>query len=235
MDPEDNIPICDVFAGDEAFWTELYTGPSASYIRASYNLSKESEESKLLKCRITLANRTQEEIDSTYEAKSVASKRVWKEQRDKIIETQNAGKRSRPPEAVESMKKQMSESAIAVWEGYTFDQKNTRVSNQYRRSEGPNSPELFLGLYLLKRSPGEWALNGQCQLGVVIGGKVPDVINLRGKKVVIEVFGAFFHQEEEESLRIEHFRTYGYECVVFWEFDCYLEEELDKILEKVGS
>lgn len=45
----------------------------------------------------------------------------------------------------------------------------------------------------------------------------------RGKKV-IEFFGEYYHgekktgrnKEQEEKLRIDHFRKYGFDCLVIW-------------------
>jgi len=34
-----------------------------------------------------------------------------------------------------------------------------------------------------------------------------------------------FIKEEEEEL-VEHYRKYGYDCLVIWEWDCYLWGEL---------
>ena len=32
---EDNVPVCNVFEGDEAFWTEKYTGKSGRRVRGA--------------------------------------------------------------------------------------------------------------------------------------------------------------------------------------------------------
>ena len=217
MDPEDNIPICDVFAGDEAFWTEKYTGPTASKVRGSAQGHE------------TRASMSDEMKELTFKAKSIASKRVWSEMREEIIEAQNVGKSNMTIEAKQSRSLAMSISAHSVWDGYDFEDKNTRVSNQYRRSEGPNSPELFLGLYLLKRFPGEWIFNGQKQAGFVIAGKVPDYVNINGKKAVAEVFGLHWHPEEDEEEWKALYKSVGYECFVVWEYDVCNEEVLDKM------
>lgn len=266
-----SIPICDVFKGDEAFWTERYSGSKSTNLRARIkayeartpedlkelssklrqghldmsdeakkakseacskakrSMSEEASSNRLETFRKTMASRSPEEIEVTRALTSKESKRVWGEKREEIIEAQNRGKKNRTSEAIESMKKQMSESAIAVWGGYNFDQKNTRVSNQYRRSKGPNSPELFLGIYLGRKFPGEWAFNGQKQAGFVIAGKVPDYVNINGKKAVAEVFGIYWHPEENEETWKALYRSVGYECFVVWEYDVCNEEVLDKI------
>lgn len=74
--------------------------------------------------------------------------------------------------------------------------------------------------------------NGNGKQNIIIGGKIPDYVRMDGKKQVIEVFGTYWHNEEEEEERIEHYRKYGYDCLVIWEWDCYL---WDKLKPKLGS
>lgn len=43
----------------------------------------------------------------------------------------------------------------------------------------------------------------------------PDFIN-REKRKIVEIFGDFFHREEDEKNRINHYKKYGWETVVIW-------------------
>jgi hypothetical protein len=60
-----------------------------------------------------------------------------------------------------------------------------------------------------------------------IDGKNPDFIDKKKRKI-IEYFG-YYHQEEvtgiknekHEKDRIEHFKKFGYSCLVIWEEDLY--------------
>jgi hypothetical protein len=45
---EDNIPVCDVFKGDEAFWTEKYTGESGRRVRGNLKAHEGMPESTKL-------------------------------------------------------------------------------------------------------------------------------------------------------------------------------------------
>lgn len=52
-----------------------------------------------------------------------------------------------------------------------------------------------------------------------INGLCPDFINCNGKKQLIEVFGNYWHQPEDEEQRKRHFARYGFNTLVLWEDD----------------
>ena len=90
-----------------------------------------------------------------------------------------------------------------------------------KKVTSPTGPERWLGWYLEDKYPGEWAYNGNCDLGIIVGGRIPDFVNVNGLKVVIEVFGYYWHKPEDEEKKIKHYKKFGYECIVIWEYDCY--------------
>lgn len=51
----------------------------------------------------------------------------------------------------------------------------------------------------------------------IIGHKNPDFININGKKQLIELFGAWWHEEDEVDKRIEYFKQYGFSTLIIWE------------------
>ena len=84
-------------------------------------------------------------------------------------------------------------------------------------------PEREVEFYLNLHYPGEWLYNGSGR-GVeetVIGGRIPDFINVNGKKAVIEVFGEYWHAPEELEPKVAHYARYGFSCIVLWEYECY--------------
>ena len=101
------------------------------------------------------------------------------------------------------------------------------------QGKDPSEPEKSMEAYLDNRFPGEWLYNGSGDQGVVLGGKIPDFVNVNGKKSVIEVFGTYWHEEEEVEEKIKHYEQFGFDCKVIWEYDCYLWNELDKLFEVV--
>ncbi len=87
----------------------------------------------------------------------------------------------------------------------------------------PNAKEKKLNSILAKAFPGEFKLNVKGK--VTIGGKIPDFVNINGKKLVVEHFGRYWHgpelrgrtQLQEEQLRIKAFRKWGFKTVIIWE------------------
>jgi len=102
--------------------------------------------------------------------------------------------------------------------------------SQYKQTK----PEIFIENILQANFPNEWKYVGNGQ--VFIGGKVPDYININGKKIVVEYASTYWHETVVESTmedyvngRTEHFEKYGYKTIFIFDKD--LEES--KIIEKV--
>jgi hypothetical protein len=79
----------------------------------------------------------------------------------------------------------------------------------------PNKLEILLNSVIESASQNQFKYTGDGQ--VWIGGKNPDWININGKKQLIEFFGSYWHKKEDEEVRKEHFKKYGYDCLVIWE------------------
>jgi len=120
------------------------------------------------------------------------------------------------------------------WLGVSSHSEEARL--KARASMGPPTmPEFFFGICLEKNFPGEWPYNGDGSQGVIIGGKIPDFVRADGKKVVLEVFGGYWHQPGDEEEKIEHYKKYGYDCLVFWDYECCDEDLIVmKVKELVG-
>ena len=74
----------------------------------------------------------------------------------------------------------------------------------------------------------DWYVNG----GFSLHGKVPDFVNINGRKLVIELFGSHWHEPKEEWYRKKLFASYGFKTIVIW------ESELDKpfdVVEKIKT
>ena len=106
-------------------------------------------------------------------------------------------------------------------------------------SQGPNQSELQLQSILDKHFPGEWKYVGNGQ--VRIGGRNPDFVNVNSRKQVIEMFGIYWHDPDlfpnrptEEEL-IAHYRKYGINCLVLWEWDAWDEVEATKKVEELNK
>ena len=51
---------------------------------------------------------------------------------------------------------------------------------------------------------------------VIIGGRCPDFIATNGDKKIIELFGEYWHRNQDGSERIEYFKKYGYTTSIVW-------------------
>jgi len=98
----------------------------------------------------------------------------------------------------------------------------------------PNKPEIYFKEELLNKFfPEEFVYLRDSKEQLKIGGKTPDFVNV-SKKKVIEIFGnywfnlIFFPDAWTPEELIEHYKTYGYECLVLWEDEVYNEEEKNK-------
>ena len=86
----------------------------------------------------------------------------------------------------------------------------------------PNKKEIQL-LTILKQNRFGFKFVGDGK--VIIGGKMPDYIN-ENKKLLIELFGDYWHRGENPKNRISHFKKYGYTCLVVWERELKNEKQL---------
>lgn len=121
------------------------------------------------------------------------------------------------------------------WAGLSEEEKEKEITKRVSASRKanacrPSEPERYLDNYLQKKYPNEWAYNGGMEQGVLIGNKIPDFVNINGKKEVIEVFGIYWHSPEEVEEKKAHYKKYGFDCKVIWEFECYDSEEVERIL-----
>ena len=115
------------------------------------------------------------------------------------------------------------------------DQDYQRVQAEARHRK-PTEAEAFLNMWLQRHFPGEWKYTGDGKDGTYIGGRNPDFLNVNGKKLVIEVFGSYYHGPEltdaTEEDKIMHYKEYGFGCLVLWEDEVYDE---GKVVRRVGT
>jgi very-short-patch-repair endonuclease len=66
---------------------------------------------------------------------------------------------------------------------------------------------------------------------LIIGGKIPDFIDIKNKKI-IEVFGNYWHDKEDEIKRANYFKKYGYDTLIIWQDELNNEQN---VLEKINK
>ena len=114
----------------------------------------------------------------------------------------------------EAYRKQRSEKQKELWKDPAY--RKSQLKKQFKgRQVHPNKLERFLSELLQELFPNEYKFVGDGT--VIIGGKLPDFINVNGQKKIIEFFGNYYHKREDEEIRIAYFRRYGYKTLVIWE------------------
>jgi len=93
--------------------------------------------------------------------------------------------------------------------------------------EKPNKSELKLKKIIEQHKlPYRYTGDGS----VWIGGKNPDFFNVNGQKQLIELFGEPWHPVSDVTEKINHYKKYGFECLIIWHNELKNEEELVKKL-----
>lgn len=65
---------------------------------------------------------------------------------------------------------------------------------------------------------------------VWFGGRNPDFINTNDHKKLIELWGDFYHKNQNPQERIDHFKQYGFDTLVIWASEL---KHSDQVLTKV--
>lgn len=96
-----------------------------------------------------------------------------------------------------------------------------------RKTEGelrmPNKLEqLIITIIQRYKCPFKYVGDGK----IWINGKNPDFINYNGEKQLIEIFGDYWHDKDDEAIRSLHFLQYGFKTLILW------EHEINQLSEK---
>ena len=102
--------------------------------------------------------------------------------------------------------------------------RNTREKMKLK----PNKSEAVLLQILEKFQPGDWKYVGDGSF--IIAGKNPDFINVNGKKLIIELFGDYWHKGEDPADRAKLFEPYGFKTLVIWHSEL---SDLGEVVKKV--
>lgn len=119
-------------------------------------------------------------------------------------------------------RKNYSDAARKRWENPEYAKKVLCV-------DSPNRQEKQLQQILDDVVPKEYQFVGNGK--IVIGRKVPDFIN-KSKSKLIEMFGDFYHKNQNPQKRIDFFKEYGYQTLVIWASELKNKEMIkNKVLE----
>ena len=95
----------------------------------------------------------------------------------------------------------------------------------------PNKAEKQLDNIIQITFPGEFKINVLGNV-MVLGGKVPDWVNVNGQKKLIEYFSPYWHRggKEEENQRINYFNQFGWSTLIIWEHEL---ENVEKLKQRI--
>lgn len=91
----------------------------------------------------------------------------------------------------------------------------------------PNKEEILLNDIIQSTIPGEYKINVRADV-MILGGKIPDFVNVNGKKKVIELFGRYWHdnknlvssnknyKRQSYEDRIGFFKNLGWDTLIIW-------------------
>lgn len=116
-------------------------------------------------------------------------------------------------------KKKMSISHKRQWKNPEWVKK-WRVSIKIK----PTRPEKHLSKLLKEWFPSEYKYVGD--FSFMIEGKNPDFMNINGQKKLIELFGDYWHRNDDPEKRIRFFGQYGFNTLVIWQHELKNEKKL---------
>jgi len=147
------------------------------------------------------------------------------------------------PKSLELRNQNLSEGMTQYWDNCDPEVKAKRIQKSWETAgRGPNNAEKLVTSVTQDVFPNEYIFSGAGK--IFIGGKCPDLFNVNGKKKVIELFGNYYHGKErtgrtkaqEEQQRINHFKKYGFDCLIIWESELKNIESLkQKLIDFNGS
>ena len=123
----------------------------------------------------------------------------------------------------EKTKQILSENSFKNWENPLYIEKYRNGLNLK-----PNKPETFLLNLLNDLYPNEWKYTGD--FSFTINGKCPDFTNVNGQKQLIELFGDYWHKDDNPQDRVGIFKEFGWNTLVIWEKEL---KDIGKVIERI--
>ena len=132
----------------------------------------------------------------------------------------------------ESTKEVIKKSIKKMWDNYSEDERSSRIKKALTISK-PNFKEIQL-FNLVQSISSNYALNTKGEV-IVIGGKIPDIVNINGEKKLVELFGKQWHKPEDDQKRINYFKQFGWNTLIVWENELRGSNLKDKIEQFIGG
>ena len=127
----------------------------------------------------------------------------------------------------EEYRRKQTENTKAIWQDPEFREKTIKAIFKGSHKRPTSLEQQMLAIIEKHSLPYRYTGDGS----FLIGYKNPDFVNTNSQKVCIEVANIFHHAEDYEQKRKDHFRKWGWECIVF------RTDKLDEkeILKKLGE
>lgn len=172
---------------------------------------------------------------------SIRMKTLWKnnsfrDMMERLDHTKNKETKSKISEALKGVKKPLRTSShcknlsISINKPETIEKLASQAAKNRSQQAHPNKAEKKLEAILNKLFPDQFKLN--VKEGIIIGNKIPDFVDINDKKLVVELFGDYWHgkritgndKELEEHNRRSHFDSLGFKTIIIWENELDNEE-----------
>jgi len=124
----------------------------------------------------------------------------------------------------------ISQVKIEQFKDKVFSDRMVMNITRHAWEVSPNKPEKLMLDLLEELCPGEWDYVGNS--GLVLGRLIPDFAHRYGK-LLIEIFGDYWHKDTNIQKRIDHFMRYGYSTLIIWEHE--IKNTPDLVEEKVAN
>lgn len=178
--------------------------------------------------KASLATRAKMSVAHIGERNAFFGRTHTEEARERIRQSRigkptTAGRRTSPAtrlrisegrKGISARSKTRSATYKALWANPDWAARRLRKIAEGRHRK-PNKAELLLRDVLEALCPGDWRYVGDGSF--LIGRLNPDFVNVNGRKQVIELFGEYWHKQEEEARRIKVFAEYGFNALVVWQ------------------
>ena len=131
----------------------------------------------------------------------------------------------------DNWKQQRKDYMLAHWQDP--DKRDPHLRNIFKMLKNrvipiPNSQEILLNSILDEFFPGQWEFVGDGKS--IVGTKSPDFISTNGRKEIIELYGDYWHRDDNPQDRIDYFKNYGYSALIIWNYE--LKDE-NRVVERI--
>jgi len=110
------------------------------------------------------------------------------------------------------------------------------VRNMLQKLHSKTKPEQQIETLLQQLYPNEFKYNGCFECGVSLNGLIPDFVNINGQKKVIEVFGDYWHYDEEVLEKQRTYEEVGFSSLIIWQSELKNKKEIiERIIDFVGK